>query len=69
VLQLADPEFTLNAYEYERHRSNDSFRNSPRSLRPGATTGHTTSSQASSWKPDERSGPRSALEIGRQRSL
>ena len=32
LLQLAYPEFTLNAYEYERHRSNDSFRNSPRSV-------------------------------------
>ena len=32
LLQLAYPEFTLNAHEYERHRSNDSFRNSPRSV-------------------------------------
>ena len=32
LLQIAYPEFTLNAYEYERHQSNDSFRNSPRSV-------------------------------------
>ena len=31
LLQVAFPEFTLNAYEYERHQSNDSFRNAPRS--------------------------------------
>ena len=31
LLQVALPEFTLNAYEYERHQSNDSFRNAPRS--------------------------------------
>ena len=30
LLQAAFPEFTLNAYEYERHQSNDSFRNAPR---------------------------------------
>ena len=29
LLQVAFPEFTLNAYEYERHQSNDSFRNAP----------------------------------------
>ena len=26
LLQIASPEFTLNAYEHERHQSNDSFR-------------------------------------------
>ena len=26
LLQIAAPEFTLNAYEHERHQSNDSFR-------------------------------------------
>ena len=31
LLQITYPEFTLSAYEYERHQSNDSFRNSPRS--------------------------------------
>lgn len=31
LLQIAFPEFTLSAYEYERHRSNELFRNSPRS--------------------------------------
>ena len=29
LLQVAFPEFALNAYEYERHQSNDSFRNAP----------------------------------------
>ena len=29
LVQVAFPEFTLNAYEYERHQSNDSFRNAP----------------------------------------
>ena len=29
LLQVAFPEFTLNAYEYERHQSNGSFRNAP----------------------------------------
>ncbi len=32
LLQITYPEFTLSAYEYERHQSNDSFRNSPRSV-------------------------------------
>ncbi len=26
LIQIASPEFTLNAYEYERHQSNENFR-------------------------------------------
>ena len=34
LIQIANPEFTLNAYEYERHQSNQAFRGSPgRALR------------------------------------
>ncbi len=29
LIQIASPEFTLNAYEYERHQSNENFRGSP----------------------------------------
>ena len=29
LIRLVNPEFTLNAYEYERHQSNGAFRDSP----------------------------------------
>ena len=29
LIQITLPEFTLNAYEYERHQSNDAFRRAP----------------------------------------
>ncbi len=39
LIQIANPEFTLNAYEYERHQSNQAFRGSPgralRGIAPG----------------------------------
>ncbi len=30
LIQVINPEFTLNAYEYERHQSNEAFGRSPR---------------------------------------
>ena len=30
LIQISNPEFTLNPHEYERHRSNEAFRRSPR---------------------------------------
>ena len=41
LIQITNPEFTLNAYEYERHQSNEAFRGVPgrvalgRGLLPG----------------------------------
>ena len=39
LIQIANPEFTLNPYEYERHQSNEAFRGSPdralRGIAPG----------------------------------
>jgi hypothetical protein len=39
LIQIASPEFTINAYEYERHQSNENFRGSPgralRGIAPG----------------------------------
>ena len=39
LIQIANPEFTINAYEYERHQSNEAFRGSPvrvlRGIAPG----------------------------------
>ncbi len=29
LIRVVNPEFTLNAYEYERHQSNEAFRGSP----------------------------------------
>ena len=29
LIQITNPEFTLNAYEYERHQSNEAFRGFP----------------------------------------
>ena len=29
LIQITNPEFTLNAYEYERHQSNEAFRGVP----------------------------------------
>ena len=40
LLQVASPEFTLNAYEHERHQSNDSFRTAfPMLIGPGMHVG------------------------------
>ena len=36
LIQIASPEFTLNAYEYERHQSNENFRGSPGRVLRGA---------------------------------
>ena len=39
LIQIASPAFTMNAYEYERHQSNETFRGSPgralRGIAPG----------------------------------
>ena len=39
LIQIANPEFTLNVYEYERHQSNETFIGSPgralRGIAPG----------------------------------
>ena len=40
LIQIANPEFTISGYEYERHQSNEAFRGSPgrvalRGIAPG----------------------------------
>ena len=39
LIQIANPEFTINAYEYERHQSNEAFRRSPRIQLRGVASG------------------------------
>ena len=42
LIQITNPEFTLNAYEYERHQSNEAFRGVPGSAALGSfAPGHT----------------------------
>jgi predicted nucleotidyltransferase component of viral defense system len=33
VVQIADPEFTMNRYQYEQYQSNDEIRDSPMAMR------------------------------------
>ncbi len=39
LIQIANPEFTMNAYEYERHQSNEAFGRSPRIQLRGVAPG------------------------------
>ena len=39
LIQIANPEFTINAYEYERHQSNEAFGRSPRIQLRGVAPG------------------------------
>ena len=39
LIQITNPEFTINAYEYERHQSNEAFGRSPRIQLRGVAPG------------------------------
>ncbi len=39
LIQIANPEFTMNAYEYQRHQSNEAFGRSPRIQLRGVAPG------------------------------
>ena len=59
LIQIANPEFTLNAYEYERHQSNEAFRRSPRvelrGIAPGVSVEPTEPSEEKLTRQREES--------------
>ncbi len=63
LIQITNPEFTLNPYEYERHQSNEAFGRSPRiemrgvapGVAPGVPIGPTKPSEEELTKQREES--------------
>ena len=59
LIQISNPEFTLNPHEYERHRSNEAFRRSPRiemrGVAPGVPIGATKPSEEELTRKREES--------------
>ncbi len=59
LIQITNPEFTLNPYEYERHRSNEAFGRSPRiemrGVAPGVPIGSTKPSEEELTRQREES--------------
>ena len=59
LIQIANPEFTMNAYEYQRHQSNEAFGRSPRiqlrGIAPGVPVGPTERSEEELTRQREES--------------
>ena len=59
LVQIANPEFTINAYEYERHQSNEAFRRSSgrelRGIARGVPVGPTERSEEELTREREES--------------